>query len=77
MGMFLSKAEVDRITHLARRGDRGTITSDEKGELRQLLAKLSPQAQDLAWPDLLEATFVFLGLYTVAEMAQAATADAS
>lgn len=74
--MFLSRTEVDRITHLARRGDRGTITPDEKGEMRQLLARFSPQAQDLAWPDLLEATFVFLGLYTVAEMAQA-PADAS
>jgi len=74
--MFLSRSDVDRITHLARRGDRGAITAEEKGELRQLLARLNPEAQDLAWPDLLEASFVFLGLYTVAELAQA-PADAS
>lgn len=71
---MLSKTDVDRVTELAGRGNRGTITPIEKGELRQLLARLSPQAQDLAWPDLLHSALVFLGMYTVFEMA---SADAS
>ena len=73
---MLSKADVERIKALAGKGDRGSITPQEKGELRQLLAQFSPQAQDLAWPDLLHASFVFLGLYAVAEIAHVA-AEAS
>ena len=68
---MLSKAEMDRVMALARRGHAGSITTLEKGELRALLARLNPQAQDLAWQDLQQAVMVFIGMYSVAEMAAA------
>lgn len=68
---MLSKDEMDRVMVLARHGHQGSITTGEKGELRALLARLNPQAQDLAWPDLQRAAMIFIGMYTVAEMAAA------
>lgn len=68
---MLSKAEMDRVIALAGRAHLGTITVEEKGQLRELLARLSPLAQDLAWPDLMRSTMVFVGMYSVAEMAAA------
>lgn len=66
---MLSKPEMNRVMALARRGYEGSISTMEKGELRSLLARLNPQAQDLAWSDLQHATMVFIGMYSVAEMA--------
>ena len=68
---MLSKPEVERVIALAGRAQQGAITVDEKGELRRLLSRLSPLAQDLAWPDLMRTTTVFVGMYSVAEMAAA------
>jgi hypothetical protein len=68
---MLSKDEMDRVMTLVRHGHEGSITTVEKGELRTLLARLNPQAQDLAWPDLQHAAMVFVGMYSVAEMAAA------
>lgn len=68
---MLSKPEVDRVITLAGRSQQGTITVDEKGELRRLLSRLSPLAQDLAWSDLMRSATVFVGIYSVAEMAAA------
>lgn len=68
---MLSKPEVDRVIALAGRSQQGTITVEEKGELRGLLSRLNPLAQDLAWPDLMRSATVFVGIYSVAEMAAA------
>lgn len=68
---MLSKAEVERVIALAGRAKAGSITVQEKGEMRALLSRLSPAAQDFAWPDLMRSTLVFIGMYSVAEMAAA------
>ena len=68
---MLNRDEMQRVLVLTGRAHGRLITTPEKGELRTLLARLNPQAQDLAWPDLQHAAMVFIGMYSVAEMAAA------
>jgi hypothetical protein len=75
---MLDWKDMERLRVLAGRADRGAITPDEKGEVRQIMAKGTPSAWDFAWDDLLEVAFAWLGVYALAKMGdQAAAADAS
>ena len=60
---MMDKADIERVSILAGKAQRNELTAEEKGEMRSLLAKRTPRAQDLAWDDLLAATYVFLGAY--------------
>ncbi|MES2153522.1 MAG: hypothetical protein V4510_00090 [bacterium] len=74
---MMDKADIERVSILAGRAQRVPLTADEKGEMRRLLAKRTPRAQDLAWDDLLAATYVFLGAYFMGALPENADAVVS
>ncbi|MEA3203161.1 MAG: hypothetical protein QOI63_836 [Thermoplasmata archaeon] len=67
---MLEKKDVERITVLARRAKKGTILPAEQEEMRRLLAQYSPKVWELPSEDLLHVAYFFLGIYSIAELAQ-------
>lgn len=75
---MLEWQDMERLRILAGRADRGSITPDEKGELRAIMAKGLDTAWDFSWQDLLDIAFTWIGIYSIAKLgAEAAAADAS
>ncbi|MEK6975200.1 MAG: hypothetical protein AABY18_02525 [Candidatus Thermoplasmatota archaeon] len=75
---MLDVLAMERLRQLAGSAGRGTIKPDEKGEVRSILARAAPAAQDLAWPDVLQVAYMFLGVYSIGRLAaETAAADAS
>jgi hypothetical protein len=70
--------DMERLGVLAGRADRGSITPEEKGEMRGIMAKAAANAWDFSWEDLLHIAFVWLGIYSIAKLgAQSAAAEAA
>lgn len=75
---MLEWQDMERLGRLAARAQRGSITAQEKGEMRAIMAKGTESAWDFGWDDLLHVAFAWLGIYSLAKLgAEAAAADAS
>lgn len=69
--------DLERLNTLLGRDKRGTITAEEKAQARTIMGKGFDGAWDLAWDDLKEIGFTWLGIYHLAKQgALAAAADA-
>ncbi len=74
---MMTKNDMERVGVIAARAERGQATPEEKGELRNLVSKHNPVAMDLAWDVLLDATFLLLGIYSLAKIAAEPTGQAA
>lgn len=74
---MLEWQDMEKLRRLAARAQRGSITPQEKGEMRAIMSKGTDLAWDFGWDDLLHVAFTWLGIYSIAKLGAEAAADAS
>ena len=60
--------DMERIRELAGKADFGSITIEEKDEMRTLMTLASPAVWDFPWDDLLRVAFTWNGIYSLAKL---------